>query len=66
MTRRVKVGRSTLTISAERLVHHVVRMRAWSPGRRAYAHAAAKRRLQGKHAHKRDAAVWYATVVGEP
>ena len=64
MARRVRVGKSRLTISTERLIHQVVRMRAWSPGRRAHARAMAERRLR-KTPSKRDAAVWSATSLGE-
>lgn len=48
MPHTIKAGKAELTISEERLDHHAGRMRSWSPERRAYAHAAAERRLYGQ------------------
>jgi hypothetical protein len=65
MSHTIKVGKVELTISDKRLSRHVHRTEHWSPARRAYAHAAAEQRLNGKHPRKRDAAIWGATRVGD-
>jgi hypothetical protein len=59
----IKVGKTEVTFSERRLIRHSVRMQHWSPERRAHAHEAAKKRLHGKHHHKRDAAIYAASEV---
>ena len=65
MSHAIKVGKAELTISDERLVRHIDRMRNWSTEKRAYAHSAAERRLNGKYPRERDAAIWGASRLGE-
>jgi hypothetical protein len=64
MPHTIKAGKAELTISSKRYGRHAWRMRSWSPERRSQAHAAAEKRLQGKHPRKRDAAIFAASDVG--
>jgi hypothetical protein len=61
MPHTIKAGKAELTISTRRYGRHAWRMRNWSAERRASAHAAAEKRLQGKHPHQRDAAIFAVT-----